>query len=167
MAFARYILILVIYAVSVTTSYSQADNSTTLFFIRHAEKIRNGDSDPGLTEQGMLRSSNWADVLKNADIDAIYSTNTQRTLNTAKPTANIKGLEVLVYDAKTIDIIGLVEASQGKTVLIVGHSNSTPVLVNKLLGEEKYPQIEDDNNGNLYVVTIINGISTSLILHFD
>ena len=61
----------------------------------------------------------------------------------------------------------LAKTNQGKNVLIVGHSNTTPNLVNELLGKEKYPQIEDNNNGNLYVVTIINGISTCTLLHID
>lgn len=167
MAFIRSVLILAIYVFSMTSLYSQTDNSTTFFFIRHAEKIRNGDSDPNLTEKGKLRSGNWAEVFKNVDFDAIYSTNTQRTLNTAKPTADIKNLDIVVYDSKMIDILEFAQTHKGKTILIVGHSNTTPVLVNKLLGEEKYSQIEDNNNGNLYVVTIIKGISAVELLHID
>jgi len=167
MAFIRSVLILAIYAISITSLYSQTDNSTTFFFIRHAEKIRNGDSDPNLTEEGMVRSRNWAEVFKNVDFDAIYSTNTQRTLNTAKPTADNKNLDIVVYDSKMIDMLEFAKINEGKTILIVGHSNTTPVLVNELLGEEKYSQIEDNNNGNLYVVTILEGISTAELLHLD
>ena len=167
MALTRFLLILVVYAFSITASVSQSDNVTTIFFIRHAEKIRKGDSDPGLTEQGTLRSIHWADVLKGADLSAIYSTDTKRTLSTANPTAKSNKIDVEIYDTKTIDIINLTKINQGKNILIVGHSNTTPKLVNELLGKEKYPQIEDNNNGNLYMVTIISGISTCTILHID
>ena len=167
MALTRFFLILVIYAFSITTSVSQSDNVTSIFFIRHAEKIRNGDSNPGLTEQGILRSIHWAEVFKGADISAIYSTNTKRTLSTGDPTAKSNNIDVEIYDSKTVNIMNLAKTNQGKNVLIVGHSNTTPNLVNELLGKEKYPQIEDNNNGNLYVVTIINGISTCTLLHID
>jgi len=43
-----------------------------------------------------------------------------------------------------------------KTVLVVGHSNSTPLFVNKIIEKEKYATINDTNNSNLYIVTIIN-----------
>lgn len=46
--------------------------------------------------------------------------------------------------------------TKGKTVLIVGHSNTTPKFVNDLLGEVKYQDIADNNNANLYKVTITN-----------
>ena len=51
--------------------------------------------------------------------------------------------------------------TKGKTVLIVGHSNTTPKFTNGLLGEEKYEDIADDNNANLYVVTISKNGKTS------
>ncbi len=167
MVSVRYTLLLVFYAFSISIIVGQSDNATTFLFIRHAEKIRNGDPDPGLTAQGILRSKHWADAFKSTGIDAIYSTDTKRTLSTAEPTASTFNIDVVVYDAKTIDILQLIKINQGKTVLVVGHSNSTPSLVNELLIKEKYPQIEDDNNGNLYIVTIINGESTSKLLHID
>lgn len=167
MVLARYILILVIYTFIFTPSYSQTDHPTTFFFVRHVEKVRDGSSDPDLNAQGILRSENWAHVFKNTGIDAIYSTDTKRTIKTAEPTASSNNLNIEIYNAQTIDIVDLAKAYQGKSVLIVGHSNSTPTLVNQLLEKDKYPQIEDNNNGNLYVVTIINSISTCVLLHID
>ena len=45
-------------------------------------------------------------------------------------------------------------ATKGQKVLVVGHSNTTPAFVNTILGERKYPNIDDNNNANLYIVTI-------------
>ena len=39
-------------------------------------------------------------------------------------------------------------------VLIVGHSNTIPTFVNELIRENAYPDIEDTNNSNLYIVNI-------------
>ena len=55
----------------------------------------------------------------------------------------------------------------GKTVLVVGHSNTTPQFANDILGEEKYPEINDDNNGNLYIVTIQNKNKSSILLKIN
>ena len=54
--------------------------------------------------------------------------------------------------------------TKGKTVLIVGHSNTTNVFANKVLGVERYNEINDNNNSNLYIVTVIDGkVSSSLL----
>ena len=57
--------------------------------------------------------------------------------------------------------------TKGKTVLVVGHSNTTNVFVNKILGIEKYDEINDNNNSNLYIVTISNGKSSSILLKIN
>ena len=54
--------------------------------------------------------------------------------------------------------------TKGKTVLVVGHSNTTPSFVNKVLNEEKYQNINDSVNGNLYIVTIKNQSKTDYLL---
>jgi bisphosphoglycerate-dependent phosphoglycerate mutase len=42
--------------------------------------------------------------------------------------------------------------TSGKTVFVVGHSNTIPSLVNLLIGKKKYTAIEDTNNSNFYIV---------------
>ena len=44
--------------------------------------------------------------------------------------------------------------TKGKSVLIVGHSNTTTVFANKILGENKYENMDDNDNASLYIVTI-------------
>ena len=39
-------------------------------------------------------------------------------------------------------------------VLIVGHSDTTPTFANELIKENVYPQMDDSNNSNLYIVSI-------------
>ena len=43
---------------------------------------------------------------------------------------------------------------KGKTVLIVGHSNTTPVFANNILGDKIYENMEDNDNASLYIVTL-------------
>ena len=65
-------------------------------------------------------------------------------------------MELTIYDPRHIDGKAFINKTKGKTVLIVGHSNTTPMFVNAVIGNKKYNQIDDNNNGNLYIVTIVD-----------
>ena len=47
-------------------------------------------------------------------------------------------------------------SNNGKRVLISGHSNTTPTMVNKLIGESKYSDMSDTDNKSLFIVNILN-----------
>ena len=130
---------------------------TSYYLIRHAEKDRSDpqNKDPHLTQQGLLRAAKWSYVFGHVKFDTIYSTDYNRTRETALPTAEKHGItDLTIYDPRSMDMKGFVENTSGKTILIVGHSNTTPELVNKLIGGNKYQQIDDSNNANLYIITI-------------
>ena len=63
-----------------------------------------------------------------------------------------------------MDTENFLEKTKGMNVLVVGHSNSTPTFVNTLLDKDKYPQIDESNNANLYIVTIIDSEVVSDLL---
>ena len=44
----------------------------------------------------------------------------------------------------------------GKIILIVGHSNTTPILANKILGKQYYSEIDESIHGNLYIIQVMN-----------
>ena len=157
--------VLIIFCGLTLMSFSQEGVKSTYFLIRHAEKVRseNTTKDPDLTKEGLLRAENWSKLFEQFKIDAIYSTNYKRTLNTAKPTALEKNIETLVYHPLKIDFTKFLKDTKGKNVVIVGHSNTIPSFANRIIGEDIYPDIEDTNNANLYIVTI-NGNQTSHVL---
>jgi len=160
-------ILLVFFTVVLTLSLkAQEIETTTYYFIRHAEKIRTDktNKNPELTAKGHARAQNWNTVFKNVNFDVIYSTNYKRTIQTAEPTANNKDLTIEFYSPSQLYNPEFKEKTIGKTVLIVGHSNTTPLFVNDILGEEKYKQIDDSNNANLYIVTIIENIKSSALL---
>ncbi len=74
---------------------------------------------------------------------------------------------MITYDPRSFDLNALKESLKGKTILIVGHSNTTPAMVNTLLANKTYDQIDDANNGNLYIVTIIDASVTSNLLFIN
>ncbi|WP_166384775.1 MULTISPECIES: phosphoglycerate mutase family protein [unclassified Polaribacter] len=160
----KKILFLIILTFSLITACSK-DETTTYYLIRHAEKVRidNTNRNPNLNKNGQERAKKWANRFKNVPFDAIYSTNYNRTIQTAKPTAESKNLEIQTYNpSKMYDSI-FKQATKGKTVLIVGHSNTTPIFANKILEEEKYQFMDDNNNASLYIVTITGDKKTSVI----
>lgn len=146
---------------------SPCQEISTYYLIRHAEKVITEDRNPDLTEKGYSRAQTWVNIFKDVKFDAVYSTDYIRTIKTAKPTAQDQGLEIQKYHPTKIDIEKFLKDTKGKTVLIVGHSNTTPTITNKLIGEKKYEFIEDDVFGNLYIVEIIGELKTSQLLHFE
>lgn len=142
---------------------------STFYFIRHAEKDRSDpeNKDPELNQEGLGRAIRWERVFSDVRLNEIYSTDYERTMMTAAPTAINQDLIIKNYDPSAINIEEFKAANLGLNVLVVGHSNTTPDFVNKLLGEEKYQEIDDYDNSNLFIVRIINGKATDMRLKMD
>ena len=142
---------------------------STFYLIRHAEKDRTDptNSNPELNQGGLGRAIKWAEVFETIDLDVIYSTNYERTSMTAAPTSVKKDIDVKYYNPGDVDIEALKAENLSKNVLIVGHSNTTPVMANKLLGYEKYEQMDDTDNGSLFIVRIIDSVATDIRLNMN
>jgi len=139
----------------------------TIYIVRHAEKQLTQDRDPELAQVGMFRSIKLSQILADKDIKHIYSTNYKRTRHTAQPTSDDTQLPIQIYDpAKQEEFAELLKGLEGN-ILVVGHSNTAPRLVNILLGEEgKYPDLEDVDYENIYIVSMDEGGSTSEVKTF-
>lgn len=139
---------------------------TTFYLIRHAEKDRSDpkNRNPHLTVDGKERAEKWAKVFEKIALDTVISTPFNRTLETAQPTATIKNLKIGSYDPFKLDGKEFLKNYKGKKVLVVGHSNTTPMLANKLLEREIYEIIPDDQNGYLFIITLGNNIAEHQIL---
>ncbi|HSI70610.1 MAG TPA: phosphoglycerate mutase family protein [Gillisia sp.] len=143
---------------------------TTYYFIRHAEKDTSDpdNRDPELTEEGLARSQNWARVFKEVDFDLIYSSDYKRTKATAKAVADDQEKQVSIYDASRLNDENFQKNTKGKTVLVVGHSDSNPKFVNYILEDERYTDIEDSESGSLFIVSRYpDGNVTSEVLYIN
>lgn len=149
---------------------SHQDPVTTYYLIRHAEKDRSDSTNrnPDLKKEGLARAKKWAEVFKDIDFDAIYSTDYNRTMQTARPTAEQNKLEIIKYDAKNLFDESFEKSTAGKTVLVVGHSNTTPQFANAILAEKKYEDIDDSENGALFIVQVFaDGSTQSQVLYIN
>ncbi|MGB1198634.1 MAG: phosphoglycerate mutase family protein [Thalassotalea sp.] len=99
----------------------------TIYLVRHAEKLTD-QKNPPLTTCGVKRAQQLATTLEQAKITQIYSTQTQRTEQTAAPLATQLSLNVISYSAKDLAAFSQQIKSTRKNTLIVGHSNTTPQL---------------------------------------
>jgi broad specificity phosphatase PhoE len=162
-------LFLFAFALSILSSCTPEESSTTYYLIRHAEKDRTDKTNrnPDLNEKGTERAKKWAEYFKDIDLNLVFSTNYKRTMQTAKPTAESKGLETYTYNPRVMNSDAFKIATKGKKVLVVGHSNTTNAFTNLIIGEKKYEQIDDNNNSNLYIVTVTKKDTTSVLLKIN
>ncbi|MAB58615.1 MAG: phosphoglycerate mutase [Aequorivita sp.] len=130
--------------------------SATYYLIRHAEKVRTDpkDPDPALNIDGMMRAKRWAAYFEPIKLDEIYITKYIRTKQTISFIAQQKQISPKRYDPNTIYSEEFLKETNGKTVLIAGHSNTTPQLVNQLIGEDRFEDMDDSDNSTLFKVTI-------------
>lgn len=131
------------------------DTATTFILARHAETTGAG-SDPSLSADGQERAAELVRLLKNVSLEAVYATNYNRTKQTAQPAATDKGLTVQIYDPFATGPLAdaVLENYKGRAVLVLGHSNTIPALLNTLTGTSDFALIPDSQYDNLYVVTV-------------
>jgi broad specificity phosphatase PhoE len=130
-----------------------------VLLVRHAEAEPDG-ADPELTEAGRRRAEALAQLLAGEELAAVLVTDTRRARATAAPVAARHGLVVEVYDPRRLaDLAGRLRAREGN-ILVVGHSNTTPELV-ELLGGDPGEPIAHDEHDRLYRVEAASGETSS------
>jgi broad specificity phosphatase PhoE len=135
---------------------SDSDDSTVVFLVRHGEKCLNEGDDPRLTVAGQQRSHDLGRLLSEVKLDAIYSTPFRRTIGTATPTSEMQSVaitETPVGPTFLEDLAQTLKSSDDKFILVSGHSNTTPALVNLLAGTTM-DDLPDDVYDRLYIVTL-------------
>ena len=138
--------------------------------VRHADKI--SASDERLSDAGRARAARLAKILRDAGVTAVYATETERAIETARPLADARKLQVQSYDigsGHTIDAKPFVERlareQRDGIVLVVGHSNSLPDLL-KALGCTTEISIAQEDYDNLFVVVPKGGTAELVRLRF-
>lgn len=151
----RYDTIVQMVTDTLTLTQFIRDTATTFIVLRHAETTGIG-SDPALSADGQERAGELMRVLKNIPLGAVYSSNYNRTRQTAQPAAADKGLNVQLYDPLNQNplINTVLSDHKGGAVLVVGHSNTAPALLNLLSGTNAYPQLPESQYDNLFIVTV-------------
>lgn len=143
-----------VFLTTVDTVLIDNDEETTTFvLIRHAETLSNSNN-PGLSVDGLARVARLVDMLSVLDLDRIYSTNFNRTTETALPIAQSQDLALSTYGGFDHDFVidDILDNQKGGIVLIVGHSNTTPNFLNALTGTMDFPDLAENSYDNFFIV---------------
>lgn len=141
------------------------DTVTTFILVRHAETTGSG-SNPNLSVDGQSRATRLSQMLDKVNLHAVYSSNFKRTSLTAQPTATAKGLTIITYDPTDPGNIAaqVLHNYPLGAVLIVGHSNTIPELLNVLVGSNTFPDISESEYDNLFIVHV-SAIGDATVTH--
>jgi broad specificity phosphatase PhoE len=136
----------------------------TIYLARHAEKATEArePSDPPLSACGRRRAEMLAIMLKNVELERVYSTPYVRTRDTALPAASDRGLEVEEYDPASLASFSDLLLENRQNALVIGHSDTTAVLAGLISGEAG-EEFDEDEYDRLYLVTV-SGDQNQLIL---
>lgn len=125
--------------------------TTTVVLVRHAE--RGAGADPSLTPAGQARAALLAQMLQDANLGAVYVTDTQRSRQTGTPAAQAGGLALTQYDAN--DAAALASAIRanhsGRTVLVVAHSNTVDDIA-AALGNAGVAELTDAQFDRMFIL---------------
>lgn len=131
-----------------------AAQTTTVWIVRHAEKDTAfaTRANPDLNAMGKQRAIDLAAYLKKETIAFIYSTDTKRTRQTGEHfTAPIE-----IYNPRSLAEVTtqLLEKAKGKTVLLIGHSNTVLETIEALGGQRPVKALTDDDYDYIFKVDV-------------
>lgn len=147
------------------SAFSSGRAETVVVLVRHGEKV-DESRDADLSTTGRTRAQALAAMLKDAGIGAVYSTDYIRTSETARPLAELISKPIQVYDGDGLEAFAKNLRSRGGRALVVGHSDTTPELV-QLLGGEPGAPIASDEYDRLYILSLSpDGKTSTTVLRF-
>ena len=141
---------------------------TTVYIVRHAEKLDPANPDTPLSPDGEQRAQALAARLAKAGVQHIHVTSKLRTQQTAAPLATQLDLEPVIMEPGAVaELVAHIKAEdQGKVVLVVGHSNTVPDIVKALSGTDVGGIPEERFDRLFQVVIAPDGKSTVEELRF-
>jgi len=142
---------LAVAALSAFTARSAAAQEV-VYVVRHAEQVADVE-DPPLSEEGRARARMLREFFRDAGLTAVYATDLRRTSETGATVTEPLGFEATPVHTDSLD--GLVARVQREQphgrVLIVGHSNTVPRVLEQL-GYPNEITIDHDEFNNLFIV---------------
>lgn len=158
-------------AIALAVWLISAASTTTVFVMRHAEKATLPPDDPLLSPVGEARAMALAEHFgrapKGLGIDTIYVSQYRRSQETVRPLANRLGIPVIVVPAEEPETVArrALDENRGGRVLIVGHSDTVPSIVEELSGDD-VPKMPETDYGIVYVVAVPR-FSRAVVTRFD
>jgi broad specificity phosphatase PhoE len=123
-----------------------------IFLVRHAERA-DQSTNSRLSPAGETRAVKLAEWLKAAAVTHVFTTDLRRTVDTAAPFASGRRLLVQQLPAGDTELLvrRVLALDPGDRPLIVGHSNTLPVLFRRF-GVSETVTLADNDYDNIFVV---------------
>ena len=127
---------------------------THFFFVRHADRL--AEPEDGLTQAGMDRAERLGEIMKDADLNLVFTTNTNRTRTTAeKVRMHYPNIPLPIPDYSTDDnaetawLAQQLRENRGKHIFVVGHSDTVLRMIRKLVRADNplRPTLGQELNG--------------------
>ncbi len=140
-------------------------SAATIILVRHAERTSGMSADANLSPAGEKRAQELSQMLKDAKIQHIYVTEVRRTQQTAAPTAARLHLKPIVIPQKdTGALVGELRGlGQDETVLVVGHTDTLPGIIERLGGGQT-PAFRDSEYDRLTVLVTGRGDKAQVVI---
>ena len=135
---------------------ASASQPTVVIVVRHAEKSSEGSRDPALSAMGQERARRLGSMLRDVGITAVYVSDTRRAKETAEPITASLGLVAETYPGREVAALieQVLKSTAGRTVLVVGHSNTVPEMISLLTRGRESVVLRDDEYDAMFIVTI-------------
>jgi len=161
----RYLFRLFILALllSVCSGQPEGLKGTTVVVVRHAEKVDNS-ADPDLSEVGRKRALRLAQLLCEANIAALFSSQYKRTHQTLEPLARELDLEIIAVDASmTSELVRRIrEEFPGTAVAVASHSDKVTEII-ETLGGPSVGYLDESEYDSLFIATLLDDSIASVV----
>jgi phosphohistidine phosphatase SixA len=134
-----------------------------IYIVRHAERLDQSTDSP-LSTDGVGRSFKLRDVLREAGVTHIFTSELRRAIETAKPLADALRVTPQMLPGADVSMLASRLASLGAhdRALVVGHSNTVPQLL-RALKVDTAVTIADRDYDNLFIVVPSKASAPSLL----
>ena len=146
----RGALLLVLASVAAQPSIARAQEA--IYIVRHAERL-DQSTDSELSTEGVGRAFKLRDLLRESGITHIFTSELRRAIDTARPLADALGVTPQRLPGTDIEALAsrLGSLGAGARALVVGHSNTLPLIL-RALKVDAPVTIADADYDNLFIV---------------
>ena len=118
---------------------AQAQQARTIYLVRHADKVSD-ETDAPLSEAGHRRAACLANTLADAQVQQIFTSDLQRTQQTAAPLAEKLHLKPTAIPlSRPEELVQAIQSSKAANILVVWHDMTLPRILLALGAPEIIP----------------------------
>ena len=142
-------------------SGAHAQGVRTIFLVRHADKVSD-ETDAWLNDAGRRRAQCLATMLADSHLQQIFTSDLQRTQQTAAPLAEKLHVKPVAFPlARPDQLIEAIRASKAENMLVVWHDATLPKIL-RALGAPEISPIAHTEYDLFFILTLAGDKAHSL-----